>query len=197
MTTPRAARLGVLAVCSLLTGCIFTPRETDGPPDGGTTNWEIPITTTIVLQNLAAALEDENPSNLKECFTEDYRFHVDPQDSLDAGTEAEERYANWTRDDEEHAASRMFTESAEISVVFTTVTQPDETQTETSRQEDYTLTVTYESGSHINEEVVYKGRATLWMRRSDAGRWAIFRWVDRRAVQGYTTWGVIRGDYRF
>lgn len=196
MTATRAAGLGMLAVCALLSGCIFTPREPDGPPEGGPTAWETPITTLIVLQNLTAALEGENPNNYMECFTEDYAFHVDPQDSLDAGQEAEQRYANWTRADEEHAASRLFGDAQEISVAFTTVTQPDETQPETSRQEDYTLTVVYQSGSHINQEVTYKGRATLWMRRSDSGRWAIFRWVDRRIVQGYATWGVLRGDNR-
>lgn len=196
MTATRTAGLAVLAVCAFLSGCIFAPREPDGPPEGDPTDWETPITTTIVLQNLSAALEGENPNNYRECFTEDYRFHVDPQDSLDAGQEAEDRYANWTRDDEEHAASRMLADATEISVAFTTVTQPDETQPETSRQEDYTLTVTFQSGPHINEEVTYKGRATLWMRRSDSGRWAIFRWVDRRIAQGYSTWGVVRGDYR-
>lgn len=193
----RTAGIATVAVCALLSGCIFSPREPDGPPEGDPTDWETPITTTIVLRNLSAALRGENPNNYLECFTEDYRFHVDPQDSLDAGQEAEERYADWTRDDEDHAASQVFADAEEITVAFTTVTQPDETQPETSRQEDYTLTVTFQSGSHIGEEVVYRGRATLWMRRNESGRWAIFRWVDRRIAEGVSTWGVLRGDYRY
>jgi len=196
MLGTRIGALGAIAVCVLLGGCIFSPREDDGPPEGGSSNWETPITTTVVLQNLKWALTDENINNYTECFTEDYRFHVDPQDSLDAGQEGEEKYANWTLADEEHYASRMFTDAAGISLTTVTVIQPDETQVETYRQEDYTLTVWWESGPHINEEISYKGRATLWMRRSDSGRWAIFRWVDRRTEQGYSTWGTVRGDYR-
>jgi len=192
----RTATLAVIALAALLGGCILSPRVPDGPPEGDTTNWETPITTSIVLQNLKWALADENSSNYRECFTEDYRFHVDPQDSLDAGQEGEDKYANWTREDEEYAASRMFTDASEVSVSFTTVIQPDETQSETYRQEDYTLVVSWEAGAHVNEEITYKGRATLWMRRNDSGRWAIFRWVDRRIAQGYATWGTVRGDYR-
>jgi hypothetical protein len=192
-----AGLLAALAVCLAVGGCIFAPREPDGPPDGDSTNWETPITTLIVLQNLKAAMRGENPTNYRECFTADYAFHVDPQDSLDAGQEAEERYAGWTRDDEEHAASRIFGDAAQITVTFTTVIQPDETQVETCRQEDYTLTVAWESGGHVNEEITYRGRASLWMRKGDSGRWAIFRWVDRRTVAGSSTWGTVRGENRF
>ena len=193
----RTACLALLSAWAFLGGCIFSPREPDGPPDGGSGNWEPPITTLIVLENLAAALDEENPTNYRECFTEDFVFHVDPQDSLDAGQEAEDMYANWTRDDEEHAASRVFGDASAITVTFTTVMQPDETQTETCRQEDYTLTILWESGGHVNEEITYKGRASLWMRRGDSGRWAIFRWVDRRTVQVNKTWGTVRGEYRY
>jgi hypothetical protein len=193
----RAGFLVALGTVLALGGCIFTPREPDGPPEGDTTNWETPITTLIVLQNLRAAMADENPTNYRECFTEDYAFHVDPQDSLDAGQEAEDRYADWTRDDEEHAASRIFGGAAEITVNFSTVLQPDEAQMETCRQEDYTLTVAWESGGHVNEEITYRGRASLWMRKNDSGRWAIFRWVDRRSVVANSTWGTVRGEYRY
>lgn len=195
MVRTRVA-VAVLAACLAASGCIFSPREADGPPDGGSTDWETPITTLIVLQNLAAALDRESPTNYRDCFTEDYRFHVDPQDSLDAGQEAEQQFADWTRDDEEHAASRMFVDAQDILVTFATVLQPDETQTETCRQVDYTLTVVWQSGPHVNEEIVYRGRASLWMRRGDSGRWAIFRWVDRRIAGTARTWGVLRGDYR-
>ncbi|MBM3308234.1 MAG: hypothetical protein FJY74_07910 [Candidatus Eisenbacteria bacterium] len=192
----RLATVVALAMCLLVCGCILSPRDPDGPPDGGATNWETPITTLIVLQNLAAAMDRESSSNYRDCFTEDYRFHVDPQDSLDAGQEAEQMFADWTRADEEYATSRIFVDAAEISVAFTTVLQPDETQPETCRQVDYTLAVTWQSGPHVNEEIIYRGRASLWMRRSDSGRWAIFRWVDRRMGGTNRTWGALRGDYR-
>lgn len=197
MRARRTAALLVVLVTGLaLGGCIFAPREPDGPPDGDSTSWETPITTLIVLQNLRAAMTGENPTNYRECFTEDYAFHVDPQDSLDAGQEAEERYADWTRNDEEHAASRVFGDAAQITITFSTVIQPDETQMETCRQENYTLTVAWESGGHVNEEIIYRGRASLWMRKSDSGRWAIFRWVDRRLAVSNSTWGTVRGEYR-
>ena len=184
------------AALLLLAGCILSPRAPDGPPEGEQTDWETPIDTDTVLRNIRAALEGENGQNYRESFTEDYRFHVDPQDSLDAGVEGEQRYANWTREDEVFAANGIFNDAAGISVSFTNVEAPQEELDETFRQEDYTLTVAWQSGPHVNEEITYKGRAKLWMRRS-AGRWAIFRWIDRRADPPINdTWGVLRGDYR-
>ena len=184
-----------IAAALLLSGCIFTPRDPDGPPEGDVTDWETPINTSIVLQNLTAAFEGEGLQNYKDCFTDSFRFHVDPSDSLAAGQEAEQRYANWTREDEEHAANGIFTVASDIDLSFTTIQEPDESSDETYRIEEYELIVTYEGGA--SEEVYYRGQASLHMRRDGTGRWAIFRWVDRRLTDPPpNTWGSHRGDYR-
>ena len=194
----RMALVAAVAMVALLFqgGCILSPRDPDGPPEGVQTDWETPIDTDTVLRNIRAALMGDNVNNYRESFTEDYEFHVDPQDSLDAGVEGEQLYADWTREDEVFAANGMLNNAASISVSFTNVEAPQEEFDETFRREDYTLTVAWQSGPHVNEEIVYKGRATLWMRRT-AGRWAIFQWVDRRADPPVNdTWGVLRGEYR-
>jgi hypothetical protein len=192
----RRATFALAAALLFQGGCILSPRDPDGPPEGDQTDWETPIDTDTVLRNIRAALEGESSQNYRDSFTEDYRFYVDPQDSLDAGVEGEQRYANWTREDEVFAANGIFADAATISVSFTNVEAPQEEFDETYRQEDYTLTVAWQSGPHVNEEITYKGSAKLWMRRS-AGRWAIFRWIDRRADPPiHETWGVLRGDYR-
>lgn len=195
------AWLAVAAVFVTLPGCIFSPRDPDGPPDqNNEIPWVTPTDTEKVLENLAAALAGEGISNYTDCFTDDFRFHVDPQDSLDAGHEGEDRYANWTLDDEDTYISSMFLESAEgIDVSFSTVIEPDENDVETYRREDYELTIIWQSGDHQpGESVTYRGQVTLWMRRDDTELWSIFRWVDRRAANpaGSDTWGVLRGDYR-
>ncbi len=200
MSWQRITAAAILVTLSLVLqgGCVFEPREADGPPDGGQTDWETPINTDIVLRNLKAAFEGENITNYRNCFTEDYQFHVDPQDSLDAGEEGEERYADFYRDDEEQVASAIFGDASSSTVTFTTLLEPDETQTETYREEAYEVTIVWGSGAHINEEITYKGIARLHMRREVTGRWAIFRWVDRRPPGPliHDTWGVLRGDYR-
>jgi hypothetical protein len=191
-----AAALSLLAAGLLIGGCIFSPREPDGPPEGNVTDWETPINTSIVLSNLRSAFEGEGLTNYRDCFADSFRFHVDPSDSLDAGQEGFDRYANWTRDDEEHAANGIFGDASDITVSFTTIQQPDESSDNTYRIEEYTLTIEWDSpGQH--EETLYKGQASLHMRRDVTGRWAIYRWVDRRLGSGsYPTWGVLRGDYR-
>ena len=184
-----------------LPGCIFSPRDPDGPPDeGNEIPWVTPTDTEKVLENLAAALAGEGISNYTDCFTDDFRFHVDPQDSLDAGQEGADRYADWIKEDESTYISSLFFESAEgIDVSFSTVIEPDENDVETYRREDYELTIIWQSGDHQpGESVTYRGQVTLWMRRDDTELWSIFRWVDRRAANpgGSDTWGVLRGDYR-
>ena len=190
-----------LAVFVTLPGCIFSPRDADGPPDDeNEIPWVTPTDTDKVLQNLSAALAGEGISNYSDSFTDDFRFHVDPQDSLDAGQEGEDRYANWTAEDEDTYISSLFLESAEgINVSFSTVIEPDENDIETYRREDYELTIVWQSGDHQpGEPVTYRGQVTLWMRRDDTELWSIFRWVDRRAADPgeSDTWGVLRGDYR-
>jgi len=193
-----------VAVAALLVtgpGCIFSPREPDGPPDEGVEiPWVTPTDTSKVLENLAAALAAEGITNYTDCFTDDFRFHVDPQDSLDAGEEGDDRYAHWTIEDEAIYIGSVFLESAEgISVTFSTDTPPDESADETYRREDYELTIVWQSGQHQpGEAVTYRGQVTLWMRRDDTELWSIFEWVDRRADDpgGSDTWGVLRGDYR-
>ncbi len=180
-----------------LSGCLFSPRTPDGPPDGSDIPWETPVTTTIVLTNLKAALVGEGTANYMDCFTDDFRFHVDPGDSLDAGEEGEARYANWTASEEEQAVSGIFAEASAISISFTSFEPPDESQDETFRRDDYVLVVDWAPGQHVSEQIVYKGRATLHMRKTGS-RWAIYEWVDRRteAPEDFVTWGVLRGDYR-
>ena len=160
-----------------------------------------PTSTNIVLENLVAALEGENSANYKDCFTDDYRFHVDPADSNDAFPEGEERYANWAREDEEHSIAGIFNDAATITLTSTTfeiVDEEDDGDGLAIRKEDYNLVISWSSGAHVNEEITYKGRATLYFRSDDTERWAIFKWVDRRTAnpEDFETWGVLRGDYR-
>jgi len=193
----RVTAAAALAALLFGGGCLFSPREPEGPSGGPVIPWETPINTSIVLTNLKAAVEGEGVSNYKDCFTDDYRFHVDPQDSLDAGQEAEQRYANWTLTDEEHAMNSIFAGAADLSVRFTNVVAPNEGQDDTYRRDDYELTIKWQSGPHVNEEITYKGAATLYMRRDGTGRWAIYQWVDRRLdPPTNSTWGQLRGDYR-
>lgn len=195
MILRKVILLLALPAVFLVNGCLLSPRDPDGPPEGDVTDWETPINTTIVLANLDSAFEGEGLQNYRDCFADTFRFHVDPQDSLDAGQEGYDRFANWTRDDEEQAANRIFSDAADIAVSFTTVQEPDESGDVTYRIEDYSLTVAWESGGP-QEEVTYTGRASLHMRRDGTGRWAIFRWVDRRISDVDKTWGYLRGEYR-
>lgn len=196
-----AAGLAVVTLLLATQGCIFSPRAPDGPPDeGNEIPWVTPTDTDKVLENLAAALAGEGIPNYLNCFTDSFRFHVDPQDSLNAGQEGYDRYALWRLDDENTYVASVFQEAdVGIEVNFTTVIAPDESQDETYRREDYEMTIVWRSGAHQpGEPVVYRGRATLWLRRDDTELWSIFEWVDRRADNpgGSDTWGVLRGDYR-
>jgi hypothetical protein len=199
----------VLCLCALLvsgaTGCLFSPRDPDGPPDEGSEiPWETPTSTDAVLRNLAAAMAGEGVSNYMDCFTSDdeggFRFHVDPQDSLAAGNEGEDLYANWVRGDEANYIERVFLDSDKgMTLTFTNVEQPDEQANDTYRKDDYELTIVWRSGDHQpGESETFRGRVTIHLKRDDTELWSIYRWVDRRPDTPSTddTWGVLRGDYR-
>ncbi len=189
--------IGLLALLLSSAGCLFSPRDPDGPPDDVADNWETPVTTTILRENLKAALEGENIGNISDCFTDDYVFEVDPSDYIDAGAEGDVRYADWGKDDETQATQAIFASASDINVTFINVESTDESGDDMYRREDYVLTIFWQSGQNINEEITYKGQATLHMRREQSS-WAIYRWVDSRTVEPSEneTWGVLRGDYR-
>ena len=196
LVTKIALLVLTVMLVSGLSGCLFSPRTPDGPPDESQIPWETPVTTSIVLTNLKAAIEGEGSANYMDCFADTFAFHVDPEDSLNAGLEGEARYAHWVLTDEEQAVSGIFAAASKISVSFTVFEPPDESQDETFRRDDYVLTVDWASGQHVDEQITYKGRVTLHMRKT-ASRWAIYKWVDRRTeAPDFETWGVVRGDYR-
>ncbi len=193
----RYIPIGLLALLLFSAGCLFSPREPDGPPDGVADNWETPVTTTILRANLKAALESENIGNMSDCFTDDYTFEVDLSDYIDAGAEGDVRYTDWGKTDEIQATQAIFAGASDINVTFVLEEATDESGDDMYRRESYVLTVFWQSGQNINEEVTYKGQATLYMRREQSS-WAIYRWVDSRTVEPSVneTWGVLRGDYR-
>lgn len=192
------AALLILTGALLEGGCLLSPRSPDGPPSEDETPWETPYFTEAVLENLKNAIEYESTGNYRDCFSDDFRFFVDPSDSLDAGEEAEDRYANWTLADEESYIQGIFPQAQEISLTLTQVEDdvPITSEDDIYRKDDYELVVIWQDGD-LTEEVVYKGRMTLYMRFRDTGTWAIYKWVDRRtSYPDYDTWGVLRGQYR-
>ena len=195
MTLRRAIPVMAAITTFVLSGCIFSPRDPDGPPAEDATDWQTPVNTSIVLENLKAALEGDSPSNYRDCYTEDFTHEVDPQDWLDAGQEAEDLYADWTRDDEEQSANGILGDAESITVSFVNYQEPDETEDETDRIDDYTLTISWESGVYSGQELTYEGRAIIYLRRDGTGRWAIYRWEDNRRTAN-PTWGFLRGEYR-
>jgi hypothetical protein len=205
----RLRGVAALSVCAFLlmgvSGCIFSPREPDGPPgEGNQIPWETPSTTDAVLRNLAAAMAGEGTSNYMDCFTPDeaggLEFHVDPQDSLAAGTEGDDRYAFWTRDDEATYIQGVFLDSDKgMTLTFSPVEDPDENADDTYRKDDYELTIVWRSGNHQpGESETFRGRVTLYLKKDATELWSIYKWVDRRLSDsgGASTWGVLRGDYR-
>jgi hypothetical protein len=190
--------LAVLIGALLEGGCLLSPRDPDGPPSEDDTPWETPAYTDAVLRNLKNALTGQSSGNYRDCFEEDFRFHVDPSDSLDAGEEGEDRYANWTLSDEETYIANIFPQAEEITLTLTEVEDdtPITSDDDIYRKDDYELVIIWRDGD-LTEEAIYKGQMTLYMRFRDTGTWAIYKWVDRRtSYPAYETWGVLRGNFR-
>ena len=142
---------------------------------------------------MRVAFEALSTQDYLDVFSEDFIFNPDTEDSIDY----EDRFLSvWNKDRETDFANNFFLEvqadtlhNNSVSVsLFKYEYRPGQDMYEY----DYTIEIDF-----MDEQTVYNGRAWLFLRESDDGKWYIDQWVDHRYeissdIDG--TWGVLRAN---
>lgn len=180
--------LVVAIVIVTTTGCsIFEPREAEIPGSSGTP-FIAPDVPSLVFSNMKSGLEDLTGVNYEKSLGDEFTFIPLPSDVDKLGPEV---FQDWTKEVEMEVTTRVL---ADASLLLVSYINPEQIRDEADFADfraPYELTVTYSSG--LTE--VFKGVAQFDMQRL-GGNWHLIRWTDQEGVEGYATWGYLRGTTR-
>jgi ketosteroid isomerase-like protein len=187
----RATAIWLLPAVLLLAACNnpFSTRTPEEPPSSDAV-FLPPTSPEKVLHNLQESIRAKSIQDYLGVFSDDFVFAPDPGDSL-----AYEQYfrSRWDRGREEEFALNFFQQAQQDSTVSLKLTtyspwmyQPGE------RMYIYPYLLSY---SRDRDKTEVYGRAFLYFRENEEGKWSIYLWADQRVLPNSPTWGEIRAQY--
>jgi hypothetical protein len=182
-------RLAAAVAASLvvLVGCgIFDTRNAETPGSGGTP-WVPPTLPAQVFINLESGLEDLTGANYEKSLADVFTFIPLAADVDKLGPDV---FAGWTKTVEVGVTEVILNDSKSVAVEFIRTQIRDEADFADFRV-NYQLVVTYTRG----ETETFKGVAQFDMQRI-GGNWQLIRWTDQQGIEGFATWGYLRGVTR-
>ena len=181
----------VLLVAFLLAasaGCgIFEPRDAN-PPGSEGTPWVSPTLPAQVFLNLESGLEDLTGVNYEKSLGDAFTFIPLQSDVDRLGAAA---FADWTKTVEVEVTQKILGDATKVAVSFI---NPEQIRNEADFADfraPYELIVTYTRG----DVDTLKAVAQFDMQRLGQG-WSLIRWTDQEGVEGFATWGYLRGTTR-
>jgi len=188
----RSFMMPVLAAALLYlpgAGCDLFGTRTPDDPEQGNSEWQVPTTPRIAVENLENALESGSFNDYERSLTKDFTFFPDPADVSGMETERPGQfvYLDWDAAVETTTAEAL-KGGQPLTLDLTFI---DESLEEVGRvrRYDYVLTLVREGGDEV-----YRGQA--WFRtRQEVTDWLIFSWEDV-PEEGFTTWGRLKGRAR-
>ncbi len=199
MISIRSAVPFALAVLlgSHLAGCgIFDTREPESPTNAGS-EFEPPITPTVVLRNMESAIAYANASDYQRCFSDSSRglppFVFQP--SVQGIAAAPTAFADWHADDELAYIQNIFAELQTGSSSLLTLTPNEVTDAPIGDSVQYTAEYSVQF-PHTREGAEHEASGTLQftLTRSPQNEWYITRWKDISDGTN-TSWSLIKARF--
>jgi len=177
----------------VLTGCtVFEPREATPPSsDESGTPYRPPNDASGIFNNLKSGVENlAQGENYDRSLSDLFVFLPRDADAIDPSLPPG-IYDGWTKPVEMEVLQLMISESKAATLTFN--------RSELLNEQDFVqFEVTYElrlTAKADNTESVYKGVAIFDVRRV-GGIWLLERWKDNEEIDGFTTWGFLKGTLR-
>jgi hypothetical protein len=171
----------------LCLGCgLFDTREAE-QPGTDTTPWVQPDLPDKVFINLTNGLKDLTGVNYEKSLGDEFVFIPLASDVDKLGACA---FDGWNKTVEGAVTQQFLTEASTVAVSFNRTIIRDDADFVDYRV-NYELTLTYKRGG----SETFKGVAQFDMQRLGNG-WHLIRWTDQEGVEGFATWGYLRGETR-
>ncbi len=199
MTVPgKISRLNVSLAC-FITGALFlafvscnNPFKTRTPPEPTSGGVAIKPANSPenVLYNMRVAFEALSIQDYLDVFSEDFIFNPDTEDSI--GYEVQ-FLSVWNKDREIDFANNFFIKVLADTLHNNSVSFEFFKYEYKPGQDMYEYEYEVEI-DFMDELTILNGRAWLYMREYDDGKWYIYRWVDHlfETSDGRITLGVFR-----
>jgi len=189
MTPTRKIPWPVLVAVPLFfsLGCdIFAARDAETPSTSGT-EWLPPDLPDKVFSNLTSGLEGLTGANYEKSLGDAFAFIPLPADvdKLDPCN-----FEGWGKTVEVEVTQAILTDASAIAVSFVRQIIRNESDFVDYRV-TYELTIDYKRGG----SETFKGVAQFDMQRLGQG-WHLIRWTDQEGIEGFATWGYLRGETR-
>lgn len=180
----------VLVLAGLLPAClgcdIFDTREAEAPGTGGTP-WVPPTLPAQSFLNIESGLEDLTGANYEKSLADIFTFAPLPADVDKLGPEV---FEGWTKTVEVDVTATILNDATSLDATFIKTQIRDEADYAEFRV-TYTLDVVWSWG----ESETFKGVAQFDFLRV-AGNWQLVKWTDQEGIEGFATWGYLRGITR-
>jgi hypothetical protein len=189
MTQIRKIIWSVFAAAPLFfsLGCdIFATRDAETPGTSGT-QWFVPDLPDKVFINLINGLKDLTGENYEKSLGDAFVFIPLPADVDKLGSCP---FEGWVKTVEAEVTRAILAEASAVEVSFVRQIIRNESDFVDYRV-IYELTITYKRGG----SETFKGVAQFDMQRLGNG-WHLIRWTDQEGIEGFATWGYLRGETR-
>ena len=176
----------------LSTSCLFDSREPQKP--GTTTGNACVLDTPEAAFNcMTQAISRQKDADYENSISSDFVFHPTSADLNDEAFAGKPVYDNWTRDVEMQVLRKLFDDTDYTKVDFGNpgILQNDNTFVQFNV--DYTLRTV--NVAALTDTLVYKANAKIDVRRVN-GLWRVTQWDEQSTVEGFRTWGYLRGIIR-
>ncbi len=177
----------ILIVIILSTACNwFNPRNAENPREEES-EWQEPVSPSIVISNLERAFEDRNIVNYSSSLSFDFMFYGDQADSTDVPPGI---FNDWDFDVEIEVATKIFNIFSKINIYFEDSLK-DSTGTEANFYEVYSMNL-----ESLDSTVIVKGLAHFQLLLDSTNLWSIVNWMDFNTDSLYIDWGILKANTR-
>ncbi len=192
MTTKSNDLIMILALALFFEaapGCIFQPRDAEPPGTDAGSTWEPADVPSKVFINLRTGVVDLTGVNYERSLNGNFTFIPTPEDERQLGPDV---FANWDVDVEKQVLQKILGDASIAEVSFVNPQNILGTSTTATFQSPYILTITDQTSGNVNE---FQAVAEFDMVKVGSG-WQLIQWRDIEFVEGFATWGFLRGNNR-
>jgi len=177
----------IFVIIPLISACNwFEPREAEKPWEEES-DWQEPVSPSVVISNLKLAFEGRNIVNYASSFSPDFIFFGDPADSpyVEPGI-----FNDWNYEVEIDVTTKLFNTFNNIGLLFEDSTG-DSTGTVGTFYKLYTLNL-----ESSDSTVTVVGLARFQLAIDTTNLWSIVEWNDFRTDSIYIDWSILKAKSR-